>query len=103
MNKQTTLPGLSDELEEGEPVFVLRGRDPLTAHMAAMWAALRKGDTASAVVLFADLVSDPGRQYRQPGFLYDAEKVISASDKAKEINEWRAEKGLPFYDLYTVR
>lgn len=103
MNKQTTLPGLSDELEEGEDVFVMRARDPLTPHMAALWAALRKGDTASAVSIFADTVADPAYNYRtKPLSEADADKVNSASFLAQQMNEWRRNKGLPFFGLHTV-
>lgn len=99
---QDLLPGLTSELEEGEPVFILRARDPLAPHMAALWAALRKGDTASALSIFSDTVSDPAYKYRQPGNYDDTQKVHSASNKAKEMNRWRENKGLEAFGLYTV-
>lgn len=99
--QQTILPGLNSELEEGEPIFILRARDPLAPFMVAIWAALRKGDTASAVVLFGDIVADPAYKYRQ-GKNPNPEKVTSASAKAKEMNFWREEKGLEWFNLHVV-
>ena len=97
-----TLPGLNSELEPGEPVFVLRARDPLAPHLIALWAALRKGDTASAVSIFSDTVSDPAYYYRNAPNGYQSEKVLSASAKAKEMNKWREENNLAYFALYTV-
>jgi len=100
---QGTLPGLRSELEPGEPVFILRGRDPLAAHIVALWAALRKGDTASAVSIFADTVADPGYDYRAKAIETDsAEKLKSACDKSREIVEWRQNKYLTVYPIYYV-
>lgn len=108
MNKQLELD-CYHKAEEGEPKFTLLARDPLAPHMVALWAALRKGDTASAVVLFGDMVADPAYEYRNQlikfGELPEAakDKIASASAIAKEMNEWRAETGKPFYEIHTVR
>lgn len=103
MAEQTTLPGLSSELEPGEPIFPLRARDCLAPHLAALWAALRAGDTASAVSIFSDTISDPAYRYRAyPIQDEDAEKINSASAKAQEMNSWREERGLETFGLHTV-
>ena len=102
MSEQPTLPGLNIELEPGEPIFVLRARDPLAPHMVALWAALRIGDTASAVSIFSDTVSDPGYYYRNTPKGHNEEKISSASAKAKEMNAWRKENYLEAFGLHTV-
>lgn len=102
MNEQPLLPGLRSELEPGEPVFVLRARDPLAPHLAALWAALRKGDTASAVSIFADTVSDPGYAYHHGEGNANDPQVASASAKANDMNKWREAHGLVHYGLHTV-
>ena len=95
-----TLPGLTDPLEVGEPVFPLRARDPLAPYLAAIHAAVSKGDTASAVVIFSDMIADPGYNYRrQPRA---AERVASASAKATEMMEWRKANNLEHFGLHTV-
>jgi len=103
MNEQQTLPGLASELEEGEPVFILRGRDPLAAHLVALWAAIRKGDTASAVSIHADLIVDPAHKYRvDPSSRASAEKLASACDVSREMVAWREAKGLEAFEVYNV-
>ena len=100
-SEQPILPGLQTPLEEGEPVFILRARDSLAPGLAALWAALAAGDTSSAISIFADLNSDPAYKYRQQP--REAEKVNSASDRATEMVNWRAENGLSFYQVYVVK
>lgn len=100
---QPTLPGLNTPLEKDEPVFVLRARDPLAPHLAALWASLRKGDTASAIMIFADTVADPAHAYRLNNLAIEATiKVDSASNKAVEMNNWRHRNSLPTFNLHTV-
>ncbi len=100
-----TLPGLNSELEPGEPIFVLRARDPLAPHMVTLWAALRNGDVSSALSIFSDTVSDPAHGYHldylEEGSPRDP-KVSSASAKAQEMNKWREENSLAFFGLHTV-
>lgn len=86
--------------EEGEPKFTLLARDPLAAHLVALWAALRKGDTASAVAIFADTVSDPAYIYRNKTDSY--EKVSSACDISRNMLHWRKEKELKTFGVYNV-
>lgn len=95
-----TLPGLSDPLAEGEPVFPLRARDPLAPFLAALHAAVSKGDTASAVSIFSDMISDPGYNYRNKP--RDPARVNSASAKAQEMNDWRKANNLEHFSLHTV-
>lgn len=101
-NGQLNLPGLRSELEEGEPIFVLRARDPLAPFMAALWAAMRLGDTGSALSIFADMNSDPGYQYSRKDAVIDIDKVNSASEAARDMNSWRKERGLEVFGLHTV-
>lgn len=104
VDEMPTLPGLNSPLEEGEPTFTLRARDSLAPHMAALWAAVYSGDTASAVVLFADLIADPGYKHRHEMKTSEKfEKIRSASAKANEMNEWRGEHGLEIFSLHTVK
>lgn len=79
--------------EEGEPKFTLLARDPLAAHMVALWAAMRKGDTASAVIIFSDMVADPGYNYRVKREAEDG-KLSSACDISRSMLIWRQLKGL---------
>lgn len=98
------LPGLNSPLEDGEPVFLLRARDGLAPHMAALWAALRAGDAASALSIFSDTVTDPGYKYYQTKGNYEnTQKVRSASEKAIEMNNWRKAKGLETFGLHVVK
>jgi hypothetical protein len=99
--KMPTLSGVNGEIELGEPTFVLRARDPLAPHMVALWVALRKGDTASALSIFSDTVSNPGHNYRAKP--HDSrENVSSASAKAQEMNKWREKNSLAFFGLHMV-
>ena len=89
--------------EDGEPKFTLLARDPLAPALVALWAALRKGDTASAVSIFADAVVDPAHKYRvDVASRSSPEKLHSACDIARAMNEWRKIKGLEVFDLYNV-
>lgn len=87
--------------EEGEERFTLLARDPLMPHLTALWAAMRKGDTASAVVIFGDMVADPGYNYRrQPE--QNSDKIASAGDIVRRAIEWRKAKGLEAFEVHTV-
>lgn len=89
--------------EEGEPKFTLLARDPLAPFMVALWGALRKGDTASAVCLFADMVADPAHDYRvNPAKRSSPEKLASAANIANEMVTWRQGKGLEAFEVHTV-
>lgn len=89
--------------EEGEPKFTLLARDPLSAHIIALWAAMRKGDTASAVIIFADMIADPGYNYRAKSLETDSsEKLASACDIARAMIEWRNEKKLEAFEVHFV-
>lgn len=89
--------------EVGEPKFTLLARDPLAPFMVALWGALRKGDTASAVCLFADMVADPAHNYRvNPAMRSSPEKLASAANIANEMVEWRKGKGLEAFEVHTV-
>ena len=101
MNNEPKLPGLLTALEDGEPVFILRGRDCLAPGLTALWAALAAGDTSSAISIFADLNSDSAYKYRKEA--RNAEKINSASNKATEMNNWRKENGLEHFGLYVVK
>lgn len=87
--------------EEDEPKFTLLARDPLAAHMVALWAALRSGNVASALCIFADTVGDPGYEYQN--FPEPSEvKISSACDISREMNKWRNDKNLPIYTIHYV-
>lgn len=87
--------------EEGEPKFTLLARDPLAPFMVALWAAMRAGDTGSALSIFADMNSDPGHQYsRNPSA---PTKINGASDIAVQMNDWRKAKGMEQFGLHVVR
>lgn len=87
--------------EEGEPKFTLLARDPLAPFMVAIWAAFRKGDTASAIVLFADAVADPAYKYRN-GHADNVGKLNSAKHIVAQMVEWRKVKGLETFTVHTV-
>lgn len=87
--------------EEGEPKFTLIARDPLAAGMVALWAALRKGETASALSIFASIVADPAYDYRvKPN--RDVSKLASACNISREMVQWREDKGLPVFAVRNV-
>jgi len=100
-SEQPKLPGLQSPLEDGEPVFILRGRDSLAPGMVALWAALAAGDTASALTIFADLNGDAAYKYRHEP--READKINGASEKAVEMMNWRENNNLEHYGIYTVR
>lgn len=87
--------------EHDEPKFTLLARDPIAAHMVALWAALRKGDTVSALGIFSDTVTDPAYQYSHTGATNE-DKLKSACDIAREMIAWRESKSLETFELYTV-
>ena len=65
--------------------------------------ALRKGDTASAVCLFADMVADPAHNYRvNPAMRSSPEKLASAANIATDMVKWREGKGLEAFEVHTV-
>jgi len=101
MEQQLEMKNCGVEGEPGEPEFKLLARDPLAPFIVAMWAALRKGDTASALALFSDCVSDAAYNYRHNPS--SNSKVNGASEIAQEMNNWRHAKGLPIFGLYTVK
>jgi hypothetical protein len=89
--------------EPDEPKFTLLARDPLAPFLVALWAALRKGDTASAVCLFADMIADPAHNYRvKPGERSSPEKLASACNISREMVKWRESKGLETFEVYNV-
>lgn len=89
--------------EEDEPKFTLLARDPLAPFMVALWAALRKGDTPSAVCIFADMVADPAHNYRVKLELRDnPAKLASACDISRNMVKWREEKGLEAFEVANV-
>lgn len=100
MQSQLELQNCGVQGEEGEPEFKLLARDPLAPFLVAMWAALRKGDTPSALALFSDCVSDAAYNYRHNPS--DRTKVTGASEIAKDMNDWREGKGLEVFGLHTV-
>lgn len=87
-----TLPGLQSELKPGEPVFVLRAQDSLAPHMVAIWAALRNGDMFEAMDAFAKVCTGPMPNYIG---IDSTDKVVSAIEKAVEMQAWRADNKLP--------
>lgn len=87
--------------EEGEPKFTLLARDPLAAHMVAIWAAARKGDHISALSIFTDMLIDPAHKYRTERDI-SPEKLASACDISREMLAWRTEKGLEVFEVYNV-
>lgn len=89
--------------EPDEPKFTLLARDPLAPFLVALWAALRKGDTASAVSIHADMVVDPAHKYRvNPEMRSSPEKLASACDISRNMVEWRKAKGLEAFEVYNV-
>lgn len=89
--------------EEGEPKFTLLARDPLAPFLVALWAALRKGDTASAVSIHADMIVDPAHNYRvDPATRSSPEKIASACNISREMVKWREAKGLEAFEVHNV-
>lgn len=89
--------------EEGEPKFTLLARDPLAPFLVALWAALRAGDTASAVSIHADMIVDPAHNYRvNPDSRSSPAKLASACNISREMVKWRDEKGLETFEVYNV-
>lgn len=89
--------------EEGEPKFTLLARDPLAPFMVGLCSAPRKGDTASAVCLFADMVADPAHNYRvNAAERSSPEKLASAANISREMVKWREDKGLEAFEVHNV-
>lgn len=89
--------------EDGEPKFTLLARDPLAPYLVALWAALRVGDTASAVSIHADMIVDPAHKYRvDKSSRSSPEKIASACNISREMVKWREEKGLEAFEVHNV-
>lgn len=94
---------LGKSQREGMPEpFVLIASDSLSPHLITLWAAIKKGDTASAVSIFSDIISDPGYKYRQPNVIIDHAKLTNACKIAQEMNDWRTSQGLEVFPVYNV-
>lgn len=94
---------LGKSQREGMPEpFVLIASDSLAPHLIALWAALKKGDTPSAVCLFADIIGDPAHKYRNPEYKPDMPKLANACKIARDMNQWRIDNNLEHFELCTV-
>jgi hypothetical protein len=95
-SNQPTLPGLKTPLENGEPVFILRARDPLAADLATLWAFLAEGETGAAIEHFGLMINrGPAKSYVTEPRSQD--KIESAVEACGEIQSWRYEQGLPVW------
>ncbi len=86
--------------EADEPKFTLLARDPLAAYLVALWECFRKGDTANAVCIFADIVAEPAYKYRSdPSSRSSVEKLASAMRITRDMIAWREAKGLGRFEF----
>jgi hypothetical protein len=72
-----------------EPIFTLRGKDPIAPYLVEVWHATRKGDFSSAKALITAASCDDGVLSRVSEDGYN--KLDEALVCAKEMRQWRAE------------
>ncbi len=102
-DEQPEFDCLGKSQREGMPEpFVLIASDGLSPFLIALWAALKVGDTASAVVVFSDMVADPSYKYRQPDNKPNMNKIANACKIAKDMVTWREDNCLENYPVHTV-
>jgi hypothetical protein len=92
MQEQELLPGLRTPLDENEPVFIIRARDPLAPWLVDMWASMRRGDLNGALLSFAAM-SDVciNRFEKEPT---NSDKINSADNVAINMRNYRLSKNL---------
>lgn len=86
-------PGAYDcyaKLEEDEPYFLLRGKDPVGPYLVKIWAASRQGKLNVIEDLVRDMARDQDVVSRVSSD--DHEKLQEARQCAANMESWRRQK-----------
>lgn len=77
-----------------EPLFILRGKDPVAPYLVSMWVYSRQGDWASMHRLIGEMSADDNVLFRVSDDTY--EKLGEAKSLVGAMEEWfrsRVDKG----------
>lgn len=75
------------KLEDDEPYFLLRGKDPATPFLTAAWVASRRGDWAGMTDIFLAMSLNEDVLARVSTDEY--EKLAEARKVINDMNDWR--------------
>jgi len=73
--------------EPDEPIFTLRGKDPVAPYLINIWAATRLGHFDKAVGILTAASQDPAVLERVSNDMHD--KIVEALTCAIEMRAWR--------------
>lgn len=84
-------PGKFDcyaKADPDEPLFTLRGKDPVAEYFVAAWVAIRAGDLPSAQRMM-DHALEALKKSGRPLLPYQSEKSAEAQVCASEMRSWQ--------------
>jgi len=88
-----TNPGNYDcyaKADPNEPIFTLRGKDPIAPYLVEIWVATRRGEFGKARQLIQDAAFDAGVLERVSDDGYH--KLDEALDCARSMRDWHSQR-----------